>query len=69
MTAEEKLQMVKELTARDIEKQIQAVLPLIEGCINSLTKEDAVKQIEILLRSTVELTRSYAVMHSVNIQL
>jgi hypothetical protein len=69
MNFEEKLKKVADQTTSDMEKHIQSSMSLIKGTIQVMEHEEALKQIEVMMRTTAELARSYAVLNAVTTRL
>ena len=69
MTAQEKLEKIQEMTTKDMDKHIHSSMELIKKTIDIMPAEEALKQIEIMIRNTAELSRSYAVLNAVTIKL
>jgi hypothetical protein len=68
-TFEENLKTVAERTKQDMEPHIQSNMYLINNALNVLDKDEVLKQIEVMMRTTAELSRSYAVLNAVTTRL
>jgi len=68
-TFDQKYDKVKEMTTADMEKHIISKMELVRATLAVLEREEAIKQIEILIRTTAELARSYAILNAVTIKL
>jgi hypothetical protein len=65
MNFEEKLNKIKEDTAKDMEKHILSYTYLIKESLLLMEREEALKQIENFMRMTADMARSYAVLNAV----
>jgi BMFP domain-containing protein YqiC len=69
MNFEEKLNKVADQTRADMDKHIHSSMSLIKGTLQVMEREEALKQIEVMMRTTAELSRSYAVLNAVTLRL
>jgi hypothetical protein len=69
ITFEENLKTVSERTKQDMEPHIQSSMYLIKNALTVMDKDELLKQIEVMMRTTAELARSYSILNAVTLRL